>query len=92
MMEAQGGMQDIKQAEKLEKERKWLGCVEHYEKGVDALEASLKMIAKTLSPFKLRECQEQIDAYDTRMAKLRRAHKEEILAAQGVFEKGMKFQ
>jgi len=82
MMEALGGMADIKQAEKYEQQRKWLLCVEHYEKGIDGLEASLKMIAKTMSPFKLKECQEQIDAYDTKMAKLRRAHKDEITASQ----------
>merc|ERR1712087_6941 len=80
MMESLGGMQDIKKAEKCEKERKWKECIEHYEKGVEELEKSLStlQVAKILSEFQVQQCQQQIDAYCRNLIKLQRAHSKDI--------------
>merc|ERR1719334_1957562 len=73
-------MQDIKKAEKFEKQSKWKECIEHYEKGVEELEKSLNTleVAKILSEFQVQQCQQQIDAYCRNLIKLQRAHAKDI--------------
>merc|ERR1712048_729889 len=82
LMESLGGMDDIKKAEKFEKKNQWALCVEHYGKGVEDLEKSLKTLEKSsiLTPFQQQQCQQQIDVYCRNLIKLQREHSKEIAA------------
>lgn len=93
LMESLGGMNDIKKAEKFERDRRWKECVESYEKGIEDLEKSLKTleIANILSQYQQQQCQQQIDEYCRNLIKIQREHKQEIEAAKrkksGIFKK-----
>ena len=80
MMDSLGGMKQIRDAERLERERKWRECIEAYEVGIEQLEESLKTlkISDILTPFQHKECQSQLDGYCRTLIKLQRRHNKDI--------------